>query len=133
MIKVIDHIGVNVSDYERSKEFYQKALEPLGITLVMEYGKAAGFGMAGKPELWVGQGKMSFQTEAHLSPITPIHICFAAPSRAAVDAFYHAALEAGGRDYGPPGVRPHYHANYYGAFILDPDGHNIEAVFHGAP
>jgi catechol 2,3-dioxygenase-like lactoylglutathione lyase family enzyme len=131
MVKVIDHITLNCSNYEVSKAFYQKALAPLGVGVIMEFGKAAGFGLQGKPEFWVGQGKMSFQTEAQSTTITPIHICFTATDKAAVDAFHKAALEAGGRDYGAPGIRAHYHPNYYGAFILDPDGHNIEAVFHG--
>jgi catechol 2,3-dioxygenase-like lactoylglutathione lyase family enzyme len=127
---VIDHIGINISDYERSRAFYQKALEPLGITLVMEYGKAAGFGRNGKPELWVGQGQTSFQTPAQAAHITPIHVALVAGSRAEVDAFHAAALAAGGRDFGGPGLRPEYHPGYYGAFVLDPDGHNVEAVHH---
>lgn len=131
MVKVIDHIGLNCSDYERSKAFYEKALAPIGVTLVMEFGKAAGFGRSGKPEFWIGEGKMSFQTQEQLNPITPVHVCFTASSRAEVDAFYAAAIAAGGRDFGGPGLRPQYHHNYYGAFVLDPDGHNVEAAFHG--
>jgi catechol 2,3-dioxygenase-like lactoylglutathione lyase family enzyme len=131
MDPIIDHIGVNVSDFERAKAWYAKALEPLGITLVMEWGKAAGFGRNKKPELWVGEGATSFQTDAHLQPITPIHVCLRAKNRDEVDAFYRAAVAAGGKDFGAPGLRPHYHASYYGAFVLDPDGHNVEAVFHG--
>ena len=131
MVKIIDHISVNCSNYEASKAFYQKALAPLGVTLLMEFGKAAGFGLQGKPEFWLGEGALTFQTEAQAKNISPIHVCFTAPDRAAVDAFYKAALEAGGRDNGAPGLRAIYHPNYYGAFIIDPDGHNIEAVFHG--
>src|SRR5262245_45743570 len=131
MDPIIDHIGINVSDYERSKAFYAKALAPLGITLVMEFGKAAGFGRGGKPELWIGCGKTSFQKDEHLAVITPVHVCLKAKDRAAVDAFHRAALEAGGKDFGGPGLRTVYHPSYYGAFVLDPDGHNVEAVHHG--
>lgn len=129
----LDHIGINVTQYERSKAFYTQALAPLGITLAMEYGKAAGFGRGGKPDFWIGEGATRFQKPEQLAPITPVHVCFTAKDRAEVDAFHRAALAAGGRDNGPPGPRPHYHAGYYGAFVLDPDGHNIEAVFHGNP
>jgi catechol 2,3-dioxygenase-like lactoylglutathione lyase family enzyme len=125
---IIDHIGFGVSDYDRGKAFYAAAMKPLGITLLMEVGpeqgaqqKACGFGRDGKPELWIGaDGK----TEPH------IHVCVVAGSRAEVDAFYKAALAAGARDNGPPGIRAHYHPDYYAAFVLDPDGHNIEAVCH---
>ena len=124
---MIDHLGFSVSDYARAKAFYEKALAPLGYVLVMETtaqetGKpAAGFGADGKPDFWIGdEGKLD----------KPLHIAIVAEDRATVDAFYRAALAAGGRDNGPPGVRPQYHPNYYGAFVLDPDGHNIEAVCH---
>jgi catechol 2,3-dioxygenase-like lactoylglutathione lyase family enzyme len=127
---MIDHLGLNVSDYERSKAFYQAALKPLGYELLMEFdtsevpglssAKVCGLGVAGKPDLWL----------APRASITPMHLCFRAPARGAVDAFYAAALGAGGKDNGKPGLRPHYHANYYGAFVLDPDGYNIEAVCH---
>ncbi len=130
MPSILDHIGINVSDYERAKAFYTKALEPLGITLVMEFGTAAGFGREQKPELWLGAGKSEFQTEEQLETITPIHVCLVARSRKEVDAFHAAALAAGGRDNGAPGIRAHYHPGYYGAFAIDPDGHNLEAVFH---
>jgi catechol 2,3-dioxygenase-like lactoylglutathione lyase family enzyme len=129
-MSTLDHIGINASDYAKSKTFYEKALAPLGITAVMEYGTAAGFGRDGKPDFWVGQGVTSFQKEEQLRPITPIHVCFAARTRAEVDAFHAAAVAAGGRDFGAPGLRPEYHASYYGAFVLDPDGHNIEAAIH---
>lgn len=128
---IIDHIGVSVTDYERSKAFYTQALAPLGITMMMEYGTACGFGKNGKPELWIGSGKMSFQSDEQTKVITPIHIAVKAKDRGEVDAFYAAAIAAGGRDFGKPGVRELYHPNYYGAFVLDPDGHNLEAVFHG--
>lgn len=127
---IIDHITLTVGDYARSKAFYEKALAPLGIKLLMDFGQACGFGRE-KPELWFGVGPTSFQKAEQLRAITPMHVAFSATSRAEVDAFYRAALEAGGKDYGAPGVRTHYHPNYYGAFVLDPDGHDIEAVFHG--
>jgi catechol 2,3-dioxygenase-like lactoylglutathione lyase family enzyme len=131
MEPTLDHIGINVTDYERSKAFYTKALAPLGIALVMEHGKAAGFGRGQKPELWIGQGKTSFQSPEQIATIMPVHVCVKAKRRADVDAFHRAALEAGGRDFGAPGVREVYHPGYYGAFVLDPDGHNLEAVIHG--
>ncbi len=118
---MIDHTGVTVTDVGRSKAFYRAALAPLGYDMLMEWEHFAGFGVAPKPDFWIGRGKAN-------SP--GVHIAFRADSRAQVDAFYKAAMAAGGRDNGPPGLRPHYHANYYGAFVLDPDGHNIEAVCH---
>ena len=124
---MIDHIGFPVSDYARSKAFYDKALAPLGYTLVMEVQQdtnaspAAGFGSGGKPDFWIGgEGKLN----------KAVHIAITAKDRSAVDAFYRVALAAGAKDNGAPGLRPHYHPNYYGAFVLDPDGHNIEAVCH---
>jgi catechol 2,3-dioxygenase-like lactoylglutathione lyase family enzyme len=124
---MLDHAGFPVSDYARSKAFYLQALAPLGYALVMEVQQdendspAAGFGAGGKPDFWIG-GEGGLQR--------PIHIAIVAPNRAAVDAFHRAALLAGGKDNGAPDLRPHYHANYYAAFVLDPDGHNIEAVCH---
>jgi catechol 2,3-dioxygenase-like lactoylglutathione lyase family enzyme len=126
---MLDHAGFPVSDYARSKAFYLQALAPLGYALVMEVQQhendapAAGFGANGKPDLWIG-GEGGLQR--------PIHIAIAAQNRAAVDDFYRAAIAAGGKDNGAPGLRPHYHPNYYAAFVLDPDGHNIEAVCHTA-
>jgi catechol 2,3-dioxygenase-like lactoylglutathione lyase family enzyme len=126
---MIDHIGFAVSDYDRAKAFYTKALAPLGYALIMEVGAsenasgypAAGFGIGGKPDFWIGgEGKLE----------KPLHVAIVAKDRTSVDAFYQAALAAGGKDNGAPGLRPHYHPNYYGAFVLDPDGHNIEAVCH---
>src|SRR5262245_54014179 len=131
METTLDHVGINVTDYARSKAVYTKALAPLGITLIMEYGMAAGFGRSGKPEFWIGQGKTSFQSPEQIRVLTPVHVCLRANSRADVDAFHRAALAAGGKDFGAPGLRPEYHASYYGAFVLDPDGHNVEAVIHG--
>jgi catechol 2,3-dioxygenase-like lactoylglutathione lyase family enzyme len=127
---LIDHITLVVSDYKRSKAFYERALSPLGAKALMEFGEACGFGRDDKPELWIGTGPSSFHQPEHLTVFTPMHVAFAANDRAEVDAFHRAALAAGGRDFGKPGVRTIYHPNYYGAFILDPDGHNIEAVCH---
>ena len=127
----LDHVTLIVSDYARSREFYEKALAPLGIERVMEFGQACGFGRSRKPDFWIGTGPTSFQTAEQLRPITPTHVAFKARSRAEVDAFHAAALAAGGKDFGKPGLRTHYHPKYYGAFVLDPDGHDIEAVFHG--
>ena len=127
---MIDHIGFPVSDYKTSKAFYEKALAPLGYVLVKEVSvneanaPAAGFGINGKPDFWIGgEGKVG----------NPIHAAIVAKDRATVDAFHKAALAAGGRDNGAPGIRAHYHPDYYGAFVLDPDGHNIEAVCKAAP
>jgi catechol 2,3-dioxygenase-like lactoylglutathione lyase family enzyme len=126
---MIDHVGFPVSNYDRSLAFYTRALAPLGYALVMELAAhqteagapAVGFGIAGKPDFWIG-GEGGLQK--------PLHIAILARDRAAVDAFHREALAAGGRNNGAPGLRPHYHPNYYGAFVLDPDGHNIEAVCH---
>jgi catechol 2,3-dioxygenase-like lactoylglutathione lyase family enzyme len=120
---MIDHTGIAVSDFGKSKTFYRAALAPLGYAALMEFEDAAGFGVAPKPDFWIGQGKLSG---------SPSHVAFRAATRSEVDAFYRAAIAAGGRDNGTPGLRPHYHENYYGAFVLDPDGHNIEAVCHAA-
>jgi catechol 2,3-dioxygenase-like lactoylglutathione lyase family enzyme len=126
---MIDHVGYAVSNYERAKEFYARALAPLGYALVMEVPAeanpsgfpAAGFGADGKPDFWLGgEGKLEH----------PLHVAIVARDRAAVDAFHREALAAGGRDNGAPGVRSQYHPNYYAAFVLDADGHNIEAVCH---
>lgn len=126
----LDHIGINVSDYKRSKAFFEKALAPLGVSVVMEFGEACGMGRGRKPDFWFSAGKSSFQTPEQLKVITPVHVCFSATSRAEVDAFYEAAMAAGAKDNGKPGLRPEYHPNYYGAFVLDPDGHNVEACVH---
>jgi catechol 2,3-dioxygenase-like lactoylglutathione lyase family enzyme len=127
----LDHVTLAVRDYALSRAFYEKALAPLGITKIMEFGQACGFGRDGKPEFWIGTGPASFQKPEHLNVITPTHVAFSARSRSEVEAFHAAALDAGGKDFGAPGVRAHYHPNYYGAFVLDRDGHDIEAVFHG--
>ena len=118
---MIDHVAIDVSDYERSKAFYAEALGPLGYELTMEFdGKAAGFAAQGTPDFWLYSGTASGGT----------HLAFAAPDRATVEAFHAASLAAGGKDNGQPGLRPHYHENYYGAFVHDPDGNNVEAVCH---
>lgn len=118
---IIDHLGVAVSDYEKSRQFFSRVLAPLGIELVMEVGGWAGLGKSGKPEFWFGQSA---------SPHEPMHIAFVADTRAQVREFHKAALQAGAKDNGAPGIREIYHPDYYGAFVIDPDGHNIEAVCH---
>lgn len=125
---MLDHTGIVVSDFETSKRFYLRALAAIGYQLLMEIPKSvtggsdvAGFGVPPKPDFWINAGLIS---------APKVHIAFGVDSRDQVDAFYRAALAAGGRDNGAPGLRPHYHADYYGAFILDPDGYNIEAVCH---
>jgi catechol 2,3-dioxygenase-like lactoylglutathione lyase family enzyme len=124
---MLDHIGIEVSDFERSKVFYEAALEPLGVRLVMEFeGDMAGFGKETEhgpnPFFWIGaRGR---------APVSGAHVAFGARSTDLVDAFHAAALAAGGTDNGAPGLRPIYHPGYYGAFVLDPDGNNVEAVCH---
>lgn len=117
---MIDHTGFAVTDLDQSIAFYTKALAPLGYEVVMKWEQFCGFGVAGKPDFWINKG----------TPTDKIHIAFRAAGRAQVRAFYEAAIAAGGKDNGPPGPRPHYHEHYYGGFVLDPDGHNIEAVCH---
>ena len=129
-MSILDHIVVNVTDLARSKAFYEKALAPLGVSVVAEYASGCGFGRDKNDEFWISARVASYQKKEQLEPITPMHVCFAARSRTEVDAFYEAAMAAGGRDNGRPGVRKEYHPNYYGAFVLDPDGHNVEAVVH---
>jgi catechol 2,3-dioxygenase-like lactoylglutathione lyase family enzyme len=121
---MIDHLSVRVSDYERSKEFFTRALAPLGYRLLFEHPiSGAGFGRDFKPAFWIKQGP----------PSPVLHVAFGAGDRTAVAAFHQAAVEAGGRDNGGPGLRPEYHPDYFGAFVLDPDGHNVEAVCHTKP
>lgn len=127
---MIDHIGFAVADMQQARQFYARALQPLGISVLMEvteemtggHGAHLGFGRDGNPFFWIGTGKPA---------VGGCHVAFAAPDRVTVDAFHAAALAAGGRDNGAPGLRPEYHPGYYGAFVLDPDGNNIEAVHHG--
>jgi len=125
---MIDHVGLTVADHARSRAFYVSALAPLGFGPVMDLSAeqtggyaGTGFGPRGLPRFWIGTGERAGGAT---------HVAFEAPTRAAVDAFHAAAIAAGGRDNGKPGLRPHYHANYYGAFVHDFDGHNIEAVCH---
>jgi len=133
---VIDHIGVTASDLKVAKAFYDAALAPLGLAVVMsvtaeQTGGSAHFGYgatAARPELQVG--KPNFWVSEGPAATGAMHVAFLAADRAQVDAFHAAALAAGGTDNGAPGVRPHYHPNYYAAFVLDPDGRNVEAVCH---
>jgi len=122
---MIDHTGVNVHDYETSRLFYQQALAPLGYGLMMEYEDAAGFGTDGVPDFWI-EGTHGASNELHT------HVAFRAETRHAVDEFYQAAIAAGGQDNGRPGLRDDYGPDYYAAYVLDPDGNNIEAVCHRA-
>jgi catechol 2,3-dioxygenase-like lactoylglutathione lyase family enzyme len=122
---VIDHVTISVSDLRRSQEFYVQALIPLGFSQIgapLEEGREIEFGLEEAPNFAIST---AYPTGA------PVHVAFAADRREQVDAFHQAALAAGGRDNGAPGPRPKYSEGYYGAFVLDPDGHNIEAVFHG--
>ena len=116
---MIDHLTVRVRDLQKSKAFYAKALAPLGYEVLMEFGESIGIGADKKPDLWIAPGKQE-----------PMHLAFTARDRTAVDAFYQAALQAGAKDNGKPGIRKEYHPTYYGAFVLDPDGNNAEAVCH---
>ena len=128
---MIDHVTLTVSDFKRSRAFYDAALEPIGVSVLWEVAAEqsgaipyVGYGRPPRPTFWIGAGpKVS----------GPMHIAFTAFTRGEVDAFYGAALAAGGHDNGPPGVRAHYAPNYYGAFIIDPDGNNVEAVCHATP
>ncbi len=126
---MIDHVGFAVADAECSRRFYEQALAPLGISLIMSVpaekteagGAAHGFGSDGKPYFWIGDNERVGEGT---------HVAFVAETRADVDSFYRAAIDAGGQDNGGPGLRPHYHPDYYAAFVFDPDGMNIEAVCH---
>ena len=121
---MIDHVTVGVSHFERSRAFYDRVLQAIGIERLYSEGRTfAGYGAGEKAFFWIG-----LRTAA----ITGVHIAFAVTDRRLVHRFHEAALSAGGRDNGMPGVRPHYHRHYYGAFFFDPDGHNIEAVCHSA-
>ena len=126
---MLDHIGFPVSDIAKARAFYERALAPLGITVLMEvteemtggHGSHLGFGRDGNPFFWIGNGKLAARD---------VHVAFSAPDTQTVVAFHQAAITAGGRDNGAPGLRPEYHPGYFAAFVLDPDGNNIEVVCH---
>jgi len=118
---MIDHVTLNVRDLEPCKTFYEQALRPLGYELMMEYPEGCGFGADGKPDFFLAQRG---------EPSAPTHVALLSPDRKSVDAFHEAALAAGGQDNGPPGIRRVYHEYYYGAYVIDPEGNNIEAVTH---
>jgi catechol 2,3-dioxygenase-like lactoylglutathione lyase family enzyme len=118
---MIDHLTLTVRDLPRSIAFYTRALAPLGYGVTMRFENFVGLGTPKKPFFWLKSGPV---------PTQPMHLAFVAPSREAVDRFHAEALAAGAQDDGPPGLRPHYHPNYYGAFVVDVDGHPIEAVCH---
>jgi catechol 2,3-dioxygenase-like lactoylglutathione lyase family enzyme len=120
---MIDHVILNVGKLEQSREFYVKTLKTLGYQVVMSSPEGVGLGPGGKPVFWIA---------SRPPRSTGVHVAFVAENRRTVEAFHAAALEAGGKDNGAPGLRPHYHADYFGAFVLDPDGNNIEAVCHQA-
>jgi catechol 2,3-dioxygenase-like lactoylglutathione lyase family enzyme len=125
---MLDHIGLDVASYQISKRFYELVLAPLGYGIVEETHGFCGFGPPGKPLFWIHEAADGSTTGSGKG--VPIHVGFAAANRPAVDAFYAAAIAAGARDNGPPGLREIYHPNYYGAFVFDPDGYNVEAVCH---
>jgi catechol 2,3-dioxygenase-like lactoylglutathione lyase family enzyme len=129
-IKMIDNIGIVISNYVVSKAFYSKALAPLGIELIIEVQGWAGFGAEDKAEFWFGEANGD-ELKQNTSPM-PMHLAFRTSSIEAVDQFYQTAIEAGATDNGKSGMREIYHPNYYGAFVIDPDGHNLEAVCHVA-
>jgi len=119
----IDHVGFSVTNYAKSRDFYAAVLKPLGFKVEMDIGGEAGGGLGdhGAPSVWLSPSK---------TVDNRVHLAFTSPDRKTVDAFYEAAIKAGGKDNGKPGIREQYHPNYYGAFVIDPDGHNIEAVCH---
>ncbi|ARP82348.1 glyoxalase/bleomycin resistance/extradiol dioxygenase family protein [Bordetella genomosp. 8] len=118
---MFDHIGIRSCNPESLEAFFLRALAPLGVTIAMRGPHGSGLGMSGKPSLWI---------YATAEKPTPLHLAFAAEHRSQVDAFYAAAIAAGGQDNGPPALRPHYHPHYYAAFVIGPDGHNVEVVCH---
>ncbi len=124
---MIDHLSLTVADIEKAVAFYDAVLATLGAERLMSFDRGdirvRGYGRDGKPSFWIASGTSEGTTLAG-------HVAFAAPDRASVDAFYHAAMAAGATDNGAPGLRPHYHESYYGAFVVDPDGHRLEAVCH---
>ena len=119
---MFDHVIIDVADLERARRFYERALGPLGYELVMESDGRFAFGRDGRPDFWIA--------DRGTGAASGVHLAFTAKDHAAVDAFHREAIAAGARDNGAPGIRPHYHATYYAAFVIDPNGHNIEAVHH---
>ncbi len=117
---MIDHVGIKVSSFKNSLSFYTAALEPVGYTIKYEGNTTAGFAARGDIDFWMEEAV----------PTQALHLAFHTENREIVDRFYHAAIQAGGKDNGKPGLRPHYHKNYYAAFVFDPDGNNIEVVCH---
>jgi catechol 2,3-dioxygenase-like lactoylglutathione lyase family enzyme len=133
---MIDHMGISARDFLSSRRFYDAALTPLGLTTIMEVTPeesggyhGIGYGKDDKPVFWLSNHLRDPATTNGMRGVG-LHIAFVAESRADVDAFYAAAMAQGGRDNGPPGIRAHYHPNYYAAFVFDPDGSNVEAVCH---
>jgi catechol 2,3-dioxygenase-like lactoylglutathione lyase family enzyme len=124
-VLLFDHVTIDVADLEASRGFYERALAPLGLSVVMEFPDRLAFGVPGGGKPWF------FITARGTPSARGVHVAFSAESRDVVEAFHSAALEAGGTDNGAPGLRPQYHAAYYGGFVLDPDGNNIEATHHG--
>lgn len=120
---MLDHIGLRTTKMKEMVAFYEKALAPLGVTKLRDFGVAVGFGRGPDSPLWIGQAEGE-------ATVSSVHIAIVGDDRASVDAFYQAALAAGAKDNGPPGPRPIYHKDYYGAFVLDPDGNNLEACCH---
>ncbi len=125
---MIDHLSLPVSDIDRARAFYDKVLATVGYKRMMDFGRSAGYGDE-HPHFWIGVPDGG-PAEGSAAAAAGFHLAFRAPSRAAVDAFYAAALAGGGRDNGAPGLRPHYHPDYYAGFVFDPDGNRIEAVCH---
>ncbi|AQT82540.1 glyoxalase [Mycolicibacterium litorale] len=125
---MIDHFGINCADFAQSQEFYDKVLHVLGYTRVMDFGPAIGYGVDGKPEFWIADASAGEAT----GPNREVHIAFAAKDAESVQAFYHTALALGSEPLHAPRLWPEYHPGYYGAFVRDPDGNNVEAVFHDA-
>jgi catechol 2,3-dioxygenase-like lactoylglutathione lyase family enzyme len=117
---MLDHVTIGVSDLAASQRFYEQALAPLGYEVILSFPGVVGLGVGQKPDFWLREGDVG----------APVHVAFGTDDRGTVDAFHEAALAAGGTDNGAPGVREVYHPHYYGAYVLDPDGHNVEAVSH---
>ena len=122
---MLDHVSLGVADFDRSQAFYDRVLAPLGMVQCFDFPVVAGYGADGRAVFWIGK-----PDDRSPQPSAGTHLAFSAKDRPSVDAFHAAALAAGGRDNGAPGLRPLYHPNYYGAFAIDPDGHKIEACCH---